>query len=413
MSRIPLIGIAGLVVLTTLFGAGDATRSDLRLVADEPTGTLTSPEISVHAFPAELVLREDGVVKVKAAPPAAAGETIHLNTAGTYNAGYNRVSSAVLGKDLTATLRVPGREYLGTFGYWATLPATGTYAESSSGRFDIAIVSPPAQRAPACGGAAPKKADGSAWVCTYSDEFEGPELDRRYWVPQRTENSGFTTGTRTMYACALDSPATIDVRNGTLALSLVDLGAERDCGRNKSSRYAYGQVMHHQTYAQTYGKYEVRAKIPDLQVPGSQQSFWLWPETDSYGPWPASGELDFAEMYSSNPGILKPFMHYLPGATERGSTKNVRTAQCPIKVGEYNTYGMVWEPGRVTILLNNQVCMINDYSSIVHGESSAAPFDHPFFLALNQAMGTLGNVYDPDLVPHRQTTLVDYVRIWR
>lgn len=412
-TRISVLTVAALALLTALFGATETTRSGFHLMADEPTGFMASPEISVHQFPAELILREDGIVKVKASAPAAPGDTIHLNTAGTYNAGYNRVSEAVLDKNLKATLRVPGRDFLGTFNYFASLPATGAHQEGTSGQFPITIVSPPPQSSPSCGGTAPRKADGSAWVCTYTDEFSGPELDRRYWVPQETEKSSFITGTRTMYACALDSPGTIDVRNGNLELSLVDLGEVRDCGRNFRSRYAFGQVMHHQTYSQTYGKYEVRAKIPDLRVSGSQVSFWLWPEKDTYGPWPASGELDFAEMYSSSPGIMKPFMHYLPGTTERGSNKNVRTADCPIKVGEYNTYGMEWEPGQVTMLLNGKVCLINEYSSLVAGEGSPSPFDHPFYLALYQAMGTLGNIYDPALVPSRLTTQVDYVRIWQ
>ncbi len=410
MSRVTVLAVAGVAALTAVFG-GAATAA--QRTADDTSATMTGPEISVHRYPASLVLREDGIVQVKAGPPAAAGDTVYLNTAGTYNAGFNRVSEAVLDENLGATLRVTGREFLGTYNYFASMPATATHLEGTSGRFPITIVSPPPQSSPTCGGSAPQKADGSAWVCTYNDEFEGPELNRRYWVPQETEKSGFTTGTKTTYACALDSPGTIDVRDGNLELSLVDLGAQRDCGRNRASPYAYGQVMHHQTYAQTYGRYEVRAKIPDLRTPGSQVSFWLWPETETYGPWPSSGELDFAEMYSAKPGILRPFMHYLPGATERGSTKNVRTADCPIRVGEYNTYGMVWEPGRVTILLNGTVCMINDYSSVVHGESSAAPFDHPFYLSLNQAMGTIGNVYDPAQVPDRLTTKVDYVRVWR
>lgn len=409
LTRPSLAKVAALAVLVVALGAAHATGAGVR-VADDPV--TNGPEVSVHAYPAELVLREDGIVKVKAGPPAAPGDVIHLNTTGTYDAGYNRVSEAVLDENLAATLRVPGREFLGTFNYFASVPATAAHLEGTSGQFPIAIVSPPAQAAPTCGGADRRKVDGTPWVCTYSDEFDGPELDRRYWVPQETEKSGFTTGTMTTYACALDSPATIDVRNGNLELSLVDLGDQRDCGQNRASPYAYGQVMHHQTYAQTYGKYEVRAKIPDLKVPGSQVSFWLWPQADTYGPWPASGELDFAEMYSSAPGILRPFMHYLPGSNE-GKHQNVRTADCPIRVGEFNTYGMVWQPGRVTIVLNGRVCLINDYSSIVHGEGSPAPFDHPFFLALNQAMGTIGNEYDPDLVPDRLTTQIDYVRVWR
>jgi len=410
MRRFTLLAVAGVALAVAVLGGTDASRTGLQLSADSGA-TPSTPEISVLDYPAQLVLRERGLVTVKASAPAKRGDRIFLYTAGAYGAGYVRLTSARLGEDLSATLRVPGRNFRGTFDYWVGVRATAEYPETISGRFPIEIVSPSAQTSPDCGGEAPQKADGSTWSCTYNDEFSGPELDRRYWVPQETEKSGFTTGTRTTYACALDDSSTIDVRGGNLVLSLVDLGDTRYCGQYRSSRYAYGQVMHHQTYSQTYGKYEVRAKIPDLNVTGSQVSFWLWPESNTYGPWPASGELDFAEMYSSAPGIDKPFMHYLPG-DRAGKNENVTHADCPIKAGEYNTYGMEWEPGRVTMLLNGEVCMVNNYSSAVAGDESTAPFDHPFYLSLNQAMGTIGNEYSAGM-PSRVSTEVDYVRVWR
>ncbi|MCZ4498274.1 MAG: glycoside hydrolase family 16 protein [Marmoricola sp.] len=412
MPRTTLLAVAGIALLAAVLGGTGNDRTDLRLAADDPGSSVGSGEISVLDHPAQLELRQGGLVTIKASAPAEPGDRVHLNTAGAYNAGYVRVSSARLDRDLTATLRIPGRDFLGSYDYWATARGTSDHGELSGARFPIEIVSPARQRAPSCGGETPQKADGTSWVCTYNDEFAGPELDRRYWVPQETENSGFTTGTKFTYACAQDSPETIDVADGNLELSLVDRGETRYCGKTYSSPYAYGQVMHHQTFAQTYGKYEIRAKIPDLDVTGSQVSFWLWPQTDTYGPWPASGEIDIAEMYSSAPGIDKPFMHYLPGSGV-GENVNVTHAACPIREGEYNTYGTEWEPGRVTMLLNGKVCMVNNYASLVAGDGSAAPFDHPFYLNLNQAMGTIGNEYDASQLPNRITTKVDYVRVWR
>ncbi|MFL6155585.1 MAG: family 16 glycosylhydrolase [Marmoricola sp.] len=413
LHRAPLLTLVGFVLLlVAAFGGTGASPFDLRLTADGPGGP-GGAEISVHDFPAQLDLHENGLVTVKAAPPAAPGDTIYLNSAGAYGAGYYHVSQAVLGSDLGATLRVDPRDYLGSFEYWATLPATAAHLESSSGHFKIEIVSPQPQVSPGCGDAAPLKADGTPWTCTYDDEFNGPELDRRYWVPQRTEISGFTTGTKLTYACAQDSPDTVDVENGNLELSLVDLGEKRDCGHNTTSRYSYGQVMHHQTYSQTYGRYEVRALIPDLREPGSAESFWLWPETDSYGPWPASGEIDNVEFYSNTPGLARPFIHYLPGQTEKDSTKNITHAACPIRVGRYNTYDTIWEPGRITILVNGTVCMVDDYSSATSVGESTAPFDKPFYFNMAQAMGSIGNDYDPAVMPDKITTKIDYVRIWK
>ncbi len=392
-------------------GPGDQLVSTAGIAA---TNAFARPAIRVLSAPSALVIGEAGTVRVQATAPAVPGARIVLVTAGTYGLGYNKVSESVLDASLQATLPVTARTYVGTYNYWATVPASGTYQEGKSATFAISIVAADAPPSPTCGGSAPLKATGAPWTCTYHDEFEGDRLDRAFWAPQVTATSGFTTGTSSTYACAEDSPETLAVTGGNLELSLVELPTVRDCGSGKSSKYVFGQVMHFQTFSQIYGKYEVRAKIPHVTVPGVQQSFWLWPKADTYGGWPASGEIDFAEMYSNAPDIDRPFIHYLPGETASGTNKNVTTGTCRINVGEFNTYGVEWEPRRITVLLNGEVCFINDYSSgtaLVQGRDS--PFDHPFYLSMNQAMGTTGNEYDPVLVPNQVTTQVDYVRIWK
>jgi len=413
-----LLATVSAVLLTGwLGGLADDRSPDDRLVSTAGTATtnpFARPAIRVLSAPSTLVIGETGTVRVQATAPAVPGARIVLVTAGAYGLGYNKVSESVLDAQLQATLPVTGRTHVGTYNYWATVPASGTYQEGRSATFAISIVAADAPPNPTCGGAAPLKATGTPWTCTYDDEFEGDRLDRAFWAPQVTATSGFTTGTSTTYACAEDTTETIAVTGGNLELSLVELPAVRDCGSGKSSAYVFGQVMHFQTFSQTYGKYEVRAKIPHLTVAGVQQSFWLWPKADTYGGWPASGEIDFAEMYSNAPDVDRPYIHYYPGETASGTNKNVITGTCRINLGEFNTYGVEWEPQRITVLLNGEVCFIDDYSSaaaLLQGRNS--PFDHPFYLSMNQAMGTTGNEYDPALVPDRVTTQVDYVRIWR
>lgn len=400
---------------SVLLEAGDNAG---HLVSNRFVGTsnpLERPAIRVLSAPEQLELGEPGTAEVQAEAPATPGTTVYLRTAGSYGLGYNQVSKAVLDDDLRASLPITGRSYKGGFSYWATIRATATYQEGNSASWKISIVAAAPPPAPTCGDSPDLvKASGRSWTCSYDDEFDGDTLDRHFWVPQVTAVSGATTGTSSMYACAADTPETIGVHDGNLELSLVELPAPVSCGKNKVSKYAYGQVMHFQTFSQTYGKYEVRAKVPDVSVPGVQETFWLWPDKNTYGSWPASGEIDFAELYSRYADTDKPYIHYYPGSTQSGTDRNVTTARCPIHVGEFNTYGLEWEPGRLTILLNGTVCMVDDYSSALaalHGRYS--PFDQPFFLALTQAMGTTGNLYDTDTVPDKVSTLVDYVRIWK
>jgi hypothetical protein len=81
---------------------------------------------------------------------------------------------------------------------------------------------------------------------------------------------------------------------------------------------------------------------------------------------------------------------------------------CRIDQAGYNTYVFTWQPGRLTIAVNGQNCIIDNYQSTLGG---TAPFDQPFFLALTQAIGTGTNAPTAN-TPLPATTHVDYVRVW-
>lgn len=132
-------------------------------------------------------------------------------------------------------------------------------------------------------------------------------------------------------------------------------------------------VSHHGTFAPTYGRYEVRARIPSYAGKGLQETFWLWPvDMFAYGlKHPASGEIDFAELYSSYANLVIPVVCY-------------------------------------------QVCLTNAYKAWNATEQNPyVPFDKPFFLALAQLFGAAGNEFDPALAPTAAETEIDYVRVWR
>src|SRR5215217_5885937 len=58
----------------------------------------------------------------------------------------------------------------------------------------------------ACG-VQPTKPDGTAWRCSFVDNFSSGPINRAKWLPQ----TGFATGSATAQACYIDSPSTISV----------------------------------------------------------------------------------------------------------------------------------------------------------------------------------------------------------
>ena len=259
-----------------------------------------------------------------------------------------------------------------------------------------------------CGGSLPK-AGGGTWQCSWSDEFNGTTLDTSKWHVQQTAGSGFTQGG----GCFVDSPNNVSVSGGTLRLTARKEAAPFTCvdpvGGSFTTQYTTASVSTFGRFSQTYGRFEVRAKLAPVFVKGLQTSFWLWPDNSlKYGAWPLSGEIDIAEIYTQYPDRAIPYIHYNPATLDWNVTNNY----CLINdISQFHTYVVEWTPQTITIIYDGKTCLVNDWNPA--GLVKPAPFDHPFMVALTQALGMTTNSYDPAVTPLPATTQVDYVRVWK
>ena len=262
---------------------------------------------------------------------------------------------------------------------------------------------PPPTSTDACGTVA-LKADGSAWSCTFHDEFDGSTLDRTAWVPQ----TNFAMGTQAAHACYADDPANVGVANGSLNLTVRKVATPVSCsfgGLTGPTSYVSGGVMSYHLFSQQYGRFEARIKNTATTAPGLQESFWLWPDdrVPSNTVWPYAGEIDIAETYSSYPNLAIPFLHY--SADAYGNLPGVNTAwNCTAYRGQWNTYALEWTATKLQIFVNGKTCLTNT--------SGDAAFMKPYIMAFTQGLGAAGNVYD-GRAPLPATMNVDYVRVWK
>jgi beta-glucanase (GH16 family) len=252
------------------------------------------------------------------------------------------------------------------------------------------------------------KSTGGYWECTFSDDFDESSLDLSKWVPQRTDTSGYLNGPA---ACFVDNPNNISVSGGTLKLTAREEPAPIDCGGDFTTRYTSGMVSTAQgRFSQTYGRFEVRAKVPPAQVKGLQSSLWLWPvNSTKYGSYPASGEIDIAEMFSQYPDRAIPYIHYDASAPD----PNVTNTACLISnLAAFHTYTLEWTASSIKIAYDGKTCLIHTWDP-ASPLARPQPFDQPFFIALTQALGVGTNEFDPATTPLPATTQVDYVRAWQ
>ena len=363
-------GIAGLVVT-----AACAAVVAAAIVAAPSGGSVAS---TPHFDRADLVAATRGAVTTPTshATTTTSRTTITSHTTTTTAAPATTTAARPAA---TTTTAVPAATTSTTA---PTTPTTPTTATASSNA--------------ACRGTTPLGLTGG-WNCTFDDEFNGTSLNTGLWVPQLTARSGYVAGPD----CYVNDPSTISVSGGYLNLSVRRV-APFTCAPGYTSDYVAGMVSTYGLFHQAYGAFEVNAKLPPSTVSGLQETFWLYPQTLTYGPWPNSGEIDFAEFFSQYAGFDVPYIHY----AQSSGDPNVTAHTCTINQNTFNTYGVDWTPTSITLLDNGTTCLVD------HPTTGSKPFDQPFFIALTQALGIGTNAAGPGAPVSTATTQVDWVRAW-
>jgi beta-glucanase (GH16 family) len=262
--------------------------------------------------------------------------------------------------------------------------------------FDFAFPGAP------CGGHPLIRLDGAARSCTFDDEFDGSRLDPGHWQVTTTAQNGFHSGSE----CYVDDGQHVAVRGGRLLLTATRSAAFAPCSVMQTP-YESGMVSSTGRFAQTYGRFEIRAKLP--HVPGIQPALWMYPQTEAYGHWPDSGEIDIAEIFGSPNGQTWPHLHYLgadgsPAQPGRGCTLH-RDAS------GYHTYTVDWAPRAIRFAYDNATCLTVSGWQPSPPLRAPAPFDKPFYLLLELALGVGAN-QPSAATPLPVTMSVDYVRVW-
>ena len=262
------------------------------------------------------------------------------------------------------------------------------------------VALPPGQPA----GAAP----GDYPVMTWRDEFSGVALDRSRWTFDLGTGAqhGLTGWGNNELQYYTDRPENVAVGDGMLRITARD---EDFAG----SAYTSARVVSRGLFAQAGGRFEIRAALPLGR--GLWPAIWMLPEAGSYGGWAASGEIDIMEARGQHPGRIDGTIHYggaWPSNVYSGKGYAFPRGQ---SIADFNTYAVEWDitptPAIRWYVNDNLFSTQTQWWS--SGGGYPAPFDRPFHLLLNLAVG--GNyVGSPDAsTPFPAAMQVDYVRAYR
>ena len=241
------------------------------------------------------------------------------------------------------------------------------------------------------------------WQLVWQDEFNGERLDYSKW---EVEVNDFGGGNDELQLYT-DRPENVGVKGGNLVLTALADNPEIS-GRTRPYSSARLRTKHRGDW--TYGRIEVRAKLPAGQ--GIWPAVWMLPTEEKYGRWAASGEIDIVEFKGQEPNRVHGTIHHGGAWPQNQYTTQIYTLPQGDFTSAFHTFALEWRPDSIRWLVDGK-----EYQRLTHWQSAGgkfpAPFDQPFHLIINLAVG--GRFVGP---PDSTTTfprqmLIDYVRVYQ
>ena len=234
--------------------------------------------------------------------------------------------------------------------------------------------------------AADSAIDTSKWVLETNDSGEG-----------NNELEYYTTRSQNIF-----------LQNGNLVIQALKENYTGADGQTRS--YTSGRM--HTSANWAYGRFEVSAKQPAGQ--GIWPAFWLLPQNSVYGTWAASGEIDIME--SINLGAAGGNNQY--GSLHYGGTwpndltsSQEYTPSANMTTG-FHVYAVEWDPGQIRFYFDGVLYETQtNWSST--GGAYPAPFNQPFYIILNVAVGGTWPGSPDGTTPFPAQLQVQYVRVYQ
>lgn len=174
--------------------------------------------------------------------------------------------------------------------------------------------------------------------------------------------------------------------------------------------YSSARLVTHNKGDWTYGRFEIRAKLP--QGVGTWPAIWMLPTKWTYGDggWPDNGEIDIMEHVGFRPTYIHASAH-TRSYYWRINTQKTDTIIIPTAMSDFHNYILEWFPDSLRIFVDDA----NYFSFKNEGTGwKEWPFDKDFHLVLNIAIGgDWGGIMGIDDSIFPQKMEVEYVRVYK
>ena len=234
----------------------------------------------------------------------------------------------------------------------------------------------------------------------WSDEFEQEDkaVDATKWFLETNapNNGSWYNDELQHYTDRIDNAY---VSEGSLKII-----AKKEDYTHSGTTQAYTSARLNSKVSFTYGKVEVRAKLPQAQ--GTWPAIWtLGSNLETVG-WPACGEIDIMEQLFEDFEMIQCAVH-----TPDTHGPDTVVKQVPVSdvTENFHVYAMEWTPEHLKFF-------VDDKHYFTYEPQVKTPENWPYFndqyILLNIAMGgNLGGPIDPNFSEDQME--VDYVRVYQ
>lgn len=277
---------------------------------------------------------------------------------------------------------------------------------------------------------------GLPWALLFSDEFDGSSLDTSKWnylIGQGYEYGlpGFSNGEVQYYSSNREN---VRVENNLLILQ----ARQSDPANPWSSTSGRITTLDKFSVSPTeeYPTVRVEARIKVPQGSALWPAFWMLPQEGAwansscigcgkYGHWAASGEIDILEA-ANDMRTAHGSLHFGGAWPDNSQLSGSVTLEAGSLADDYHVFALEWEADQIRWYLDTY----NFYTARPASASSggqgwwtagegagpSSPFDTPFFLILNLAVGGPNTTFTGgaplgDTLSQPQLMMVDYVRV--
>ncbi len=220
---------------------------------------------------------------------------------------------------------------------------------------------------------------GDTLTLVWSDEFSSAQLDPAVWFFETGDGSQYGIPGWGNNELQWYLPNSAQLENGMLVIT-----AREEAAGGKE--YTSARINTRDRFAFRYGRVEARIRLPGGQ--GLWPAFWLLPQDDVYGTWAASGEIDVMEavnLGAAGGNTVYGTIHY--GGEWPDNVFSGEAYVVPADArSEFHTYALEWDATEMRWYVDDVLYAVQN-AWFTASAAYPAPFDQPFYILLNVAVG--------------------------